>query len=332
VLPVLSVEVRVGARSHKTDKVSRSTSPEFGESGWYDFFIFNNKQKISLELVSTAYLFNSSDVIGRMYDVTIGNVISNQNEVQELDLYSEKTRIESDDPQKAGIVLLNAEHYRFVQDRTYLTKPPSVHGDANNIALLTVNVFGMRGLPPEYSSGATLILHIEDQVFETHGSTFMDAEKIDITDVEGQVISAPEQRMAEYLYKEKGMSLEDIAEISGLDSESLERVIKNRPSYTAVWNHGFNILVKNLDSEINVRLKVRNQAQSIQIEKPFRIQQVLDKPDLKWEGVLSLNTSKAKKHMKKPDHKAEDSKVSDFLGSLDVLIKFSLWGLVKGAD
>ena len=68
----------------------------------------------------------------------------------------------------------------------------------------------------------------------------------DPADLTTQVIDPAAQRMAEYLSTEGNVSVDKIAQLSGLDTHSLEKILQDRPSFTARWNQGFSILVDDL--------------------------------------------------------------------------------------
>lgn len=341
--------LRVGACSHRTPTKQHTVAPKWGDSGWGDFVCFNAKQLVHLE-VHDHDATSTDDLIGRLERVTVGELLANNDKWYKIMLPSNKKEngdAASDDGnvelEATGEVRVIAQEFNFSSTRALLKKSPKAKGSASAKALLTVQVRCLRGLPTERTVGAHLKVIVDGQTFLSRPSTFRQAHRNLSYDFDAQVIDPGMQRMAEHLATEFNYPIEKICEVSGIDKQSMENILKHKPSFTTGWHQGFNILVKNLDSTMQLQLILPEKAGVLsssvtrtstsflssapreeppQLEKPFKLSDLASQENMRFEGVLYLKGTIGS--LGKDKDAEEESKGQQ---RFDLDIQLQLWGL-----
>lgn len=326
------VIVNVGARSYKTPTHKATLTPVWGDRGWADFFIFNPRQLVKLEVFDEDLMPNCDDSIGTLA-VTIRDLVEKN---RWHTIYSRAEEGEAK-RRRAGEVRLEVEVLELDASRSCLQKPPAVRGGAATArAFLSVQIWFLRGLPKEAATGAVMRVSVHNkdqhskgvdksaqvapQVFETKPSVFEEVAQ-DKNDRRMQKIDPSAQRMAEFMANQSGIPIERISSISGLDEYSLGQVLRERPSFFTRWHEGFNILLEEFqDAVVDLELLIAGCAKSLpappRLEQPFEVASLLqDATDLTWEGQLTLQ------------HQAKELPLNVPVGPFDVYVKFCLLGL-----
>merc|ERR1711920_666006 len=89
-------------------------------------------------------------------------------------------------------------------------------------------------------------LTVGDTVLESKPSEYVEMMQDFTYNTRTQKIDPAVQRLAEYLSQEQRYTAEQIADIAGVDAESLKMILKQRPSFTTRWHQGFNIVIENV--------------------------------------------------------------------------------------
>jgi hypothetical protein len=207
--------VRIGNRSHKTGVKKKCLAPVWGDDGWFDFFIFNPKQMIRLEVYDKDMVPGGDDFIGRLENedgtsISIQEVLAH-NDVW-LPIYSDvepskkdKAKASNDTGKKgkvkhkAGEVRLVCNVYDLKPWKSLIAQPPPPKGAANSQAFLMVHVRCLRGLSNKNAEGAVLHIQVGKQKFKTKPSVFSEAMQDFVYDTTTQPIDPAAQRLAEYL-------------------------------------------------------------------------------------------------------------------------------------
>lgn len=323
--------VNVGARCFRTLTRKATLTPVWGDSGWADFFIFNPRQLVKLEVFDEDLMPHCDDSIGTL-EVKIGELVE-KNRWHTIYARAE----EEGKRRKAGEVRLEAVVLDLEASRSCLQKPPAVRGGAATArAFLSAQIWFLRGLPKETSTGAVMRVSVRSkdqhgkgadklakaapQVFETKPSTYEEVAQ-NTYDARTQAIDPSAQRMAEFMAHHSEIPVERIAEISGLDDYSLRQVLNQRPSFFTRWHQGFNILLEEFqDAVVDLELLIPGCAHALpappKLQQPFEVASLLeDTTDLTWEGQLTLQ------------HQAKELPRHVPAGPFDVYVKFGLFGL-----
>lgn len=330
------VVVNVGARSYRTPTLKATLAPLWGDRACADFFIFNPRQVVKLEVFDEDLMPNCDDSIGTL-EVMIGEVL------EEDKWYPIHARAKQGEAKgrRSGEVFLVAEILDFKAQRDCLLRPPPARGGAAARAFLSVQIWFLRGLAKENATGAVMRVSVGKkdeksngidklskaalQVFETKPSVFEEVAQ-DASDAKMKAIDPSAQRMAEFMFTQPGMSIQRISQISGLDEYSLGKVLSEHPSFFTRWHQGFNILLEEYRTAVvDLELLLPGCAKSLpappKLERPFEVATLLkekaapESDDLTWEGVLTLQ------------HQARERPHDVPAGPFDVYVKFCLLGL-----
>mmetsp|Transcript_23772 Transcript_23772/g.54926 ORF Transcript_23772/g.54926 Transcript_23772/m.54926 type:complete len:641 (-) Transcript_23772:153-2075(-) len=334
------VTLRVGARTHTTPTINKSLSPEWGEKAWADFFIFNPRQLLNLTVYDADY--TGSETIGSLRNVRLFNVLEKGDAW--YDIVSEKS-----DEHVSGQVRIIVEAFElipfstahlketgFVEEpdrvensnleeaRACLRNPPKARGPhAAHTAFMQVQVQCLRGLPLDKAAGNVVTLEVEGKTYKTTPSVLHETGQDLVYDAKAQMIDPAAQRLAEYLASEHKCDVERIAHVSGLDSRSLARVLQEMPSFTCSWDHGTNILLKDLKTatvQLSMHSPNKGDKNRYALAKKFEVGALLDQPTLEFEGNLDMVPVDASGN---PDESYNRSSNT----ALDIHVKISLYAL-----
>lgn len=282
--------IRIGARSHRTSVKKNNLNPVWGDDGWYDFFIFNPKQLVRIEVYDKDTMPGGDDYIGMVSDDLTIQYLLKHPDVW-IDIYSDPKKKDH----RSGEIRVVSQALTLNSLKHSIKHPPESRGLANSKALLNIEVRCLRGLPTESSTGAIMNVQVGKQTFKTKPSEFNEAVQDFVYDPTTQVIDPAAQRMAEYMATEGNVSVEQISQLSGLDLKSLEKILRERPSFFAKWNHAFNVLVDDMSAGISLSLLPAGgdprecAVSSVDTCPALDLSTLMKEENMTWEGIMHLD-------------------------------------------
>merc|ERR1712151_39300 len=66
----------VGVRSHETPTLHKTSTPIWGDEGWADYFIYNQKQRVSVDVFDNDMIPKHVSLIGRLDKVRIYDLLT----------------------------------------------------------------------------------------------------------------------------------------------------------------------------------------------------------------------------------------------------------------
>eukprot|EP00929_Paragymnodinium_shiwhaense_P056131 TRINITY_DN28103_c1_g1_i1.p1 TRINITY_DN28103_c1_g1~~TRINITY_DN28103_c1_g1_i1.p1 ORF type:complete len:846 (-),score=126.90 TRINITY_DN28103_c1_g1_i1:315-2852(-) len=345
------VAVTLGDKSWRTCTISSNLDPVW-DSSWTDFTVFSYRQRVDIKVLDED-AFKNDDFIGVLSDVTVARLM------EEPDAW---WTLEHPESLEGGSKELAAEYcgeLRLVSQfldfddtpQSITSRQLALGEEAQTIAMLTIVLRGLRGLPKEKADGAVIKVTVEGQEFTSIKSEYVERELDLVFDPRLKAMDPVHQRLAEVLRHRFGANVKDIASLSGLDEHTLETVMKQRPSFTTRWDHAIHILlVDPLNAEISLRLEIPGEGQNLasrlaataataaalgqgnspedvvpQLSQPYAVQQLLDRWQMKFDGFM---------HLKRPEEAQRSQEVlassgdaSKLPGPFDLDVKFQLFGL-----
>jgi hypothetical protein len=285
--------IRVGARSHQTPVSKKTCDPKWGDDGYGDFFIYNLKQAVRIELHDVDTMPNGNDKLGAVRQQD-GEAVRLMDVMAKPDNWWPVL----DKGQPAGEVRLVAEIFQFQTLSPQLIRQPTVQarGNAKAVALLTVQVLALRGLAQGTGKGAKVKVIISGknpEKRESKGATYLNAaENEGITNAAEVAQITRCQRIVEFLHLEKYSDAE-IAHVSGLTEPQVAKIIKTKPSFDTQWQESFHVLLENpLDTKVEFELKLQGHKRMVTIARlrdPFDVSTVLDCEEMRKQTALKLD-------------------------------------------
>lgn len=328
--------ITIGDKTHRTSYIAATTSPEWAEDGWCDFSVYNPRQWINVTVYDADTVMD--ELIGELENVSIHDLMVSGDSWWPIYI------TEWGKKRKAGEIFIAFQTFNFKGSKDggkgLIEDPPRPIGVAKARAMLTVQLQHLRGLPKELANGATIELTIQGETFTSVPSVYMEAEQDLVYDFHAQPIDPTVQRLAECLASKHNMRMSEIAHIAGISESNLERVLKQRPSFTTRWHHGLHILLEDpLSASLEFRLRIPGEREEyaagrfsnafrrssvgsesgssrsgIWSEEPLSIEWLFRQDDLSWKGLVSMERQKT------------DSEAGP-AGPFDMEICLSLWGL-----
>merc|ERR1712217_974488 len=135
---------------------------------------------------------------------------------------------------------------------------------------------------------------IGDSITESKASQYVEMMQDLVYNTKTQWIDPAVQRLAEYLSAERKYSPEEIAEIAGVDAESLKLILKQRPSFTTRWHQGFNILVLDDINSASIQMELvipgeDDKTSFVSMDRPIMLKDLLAKGNMSIDDVQSLH-------------------------------------------
>merc|ERR1712232_25446 len=194
-----------------------------------------------------------------------------------------------------GEVRIIVEAFDFSPQPSLVEKSPlTPKGVARAVALLTIKLRALRGLTKEKDTGAVMRFIIGDNRIESKASQYVEMMQDLVYNTKTQWIDPAVQRLAEYLSAERKYSPEEIAEIAGVDAESLKLILKQRPSFTTRWHQGFNILVLDDINSASIQMELvipgeDDKTSFVSMDRPIMLKDLLAKGNMSIDDVQSLH-------------------------------------------
>jgi len=331
--------VRVGTVSYRTPTLYACLSPVWGPDGWADFVVYNPRQRVHLGMYD-ADLLSRDDLIGELQDITVMDVLSNPDAWWPIHAQNGEGEWH-----ESGRVHLVCQGFNFKQEADTVLNPPRPMGLAKARALLTVQLRHMRGLPKHLASGAFMEVTIEGITHRSIPSQYLEAEQDLVYDFQAEAIDPVVQRLAECLSTAHGVPTSEIAHVSGLNKQSLERVLKQKPSFTCRWHQGFHFLLDDPDTAaVNMRLIIpgeeeqakgilqgsmdavarrvsikgsSTERQGVQLAQDIDVKWLSGEEHMSWEGVTRLCRKSV----------GEEELTREPTGPFDLDVFVCLWGM-----
>jgi hypothetical protein len=285
--------VRVGNDKGETPTIYKTLNPQWGDSGWMEFPIYDARQIVSLEVWDKDEI-SAHDFIGRLNGVTIGGVLKRPGEW--WDIFPTSTAKEADPRQKpAGKVRLETKLYRLSHEKASLTRPSCKMTPST--AYMTMHIRGLRGLRDRLCSGTVLDIFVEGT---TSAKSSQKSKKSRQRPMKGKLpaCTVEAQRMLEFLVLQKGHSIARAAEISGIPVETVRTALQARTSFTCEWFQGFCFPFED-PSKAKVRIQMTTQVEAkelkagknfklAELSEVFEVGKLIEMPEMTWEGFLRL--------------------------------------------
>mmetsp|Transcript_101699 Transcript_101699/g.323139 ORF Transcript_101699/g.323139 Transcript_101699/m.323139 type:complete len:762 (+) Transcript_101699:133-2418(+) len=337
--------VRLGNQSYRTNAQKRTLTPKWGSSGWFDIMVLNFKQLVQVE-VFDANLLSRNDALGRLRGTTVEEVLRSSGDWFDLTTGESNAshRGRNDGSAPRPQVRLEAVMYKLVRSVEQIQRPPAAVMDckgtgkevpsARTKAILVVEVRASRGLPRESATGAVVTVEVEGQTYKTPGSRWEEPLQDLTYGPNVQEVDPAAQRLAECLSSRHNVCVEEIANVSGLDAETLQQVLQQKPSFTTRWNHAFNIPLRDVGTaaiRVTLRLPPANsKAAAFELKNAFEVERLLGQgvettPQslLMYDGMLPLEPTD---HSVQADGKKTAARPL-FRGHVDLDVCFRLYGL-----
>merc|ERR1712113_642396 len=140
---------------------------------------------------------------------------------------------------------------------------------------------------------------------------------------------------------EQRYTAEQIADIAGVDAESLKMILKQRPSFTTRWHQGFNIVIENVrTASIQLELVIPGESDKSSIvcmDTPMMLDQLLCRERMTIDEVFTLHresvmdatlsSTTSRKTLPKSNTAPTMPHVPLSHGPFDVDTQLMLWGL-----
>lgn len=299
----LEARICIGHRTHMTPVRKSTQEPHWGDEGWYDFLMFTPNQLLTLEIYDEGW--NRHTLIAELLvadtDDTHGDGIARKMSLLELlaktsgDMFKiyERSSDKGAPLKEIGEVRLEFCLHSLVPWKG--CKPTEKHGMARADWLISVQLHGIRGLPPEEATGSRV------KVTVTEGETITELWSCKSTYVEvsretlgeGKATDIAVQRLVEYLSLD-GKDTEAIAQISGLSVNEVKTILKSKPSFTARFHRSLHFPVKNAEeATIQFKLVIPSEegkaGPGIELTEPIKLKEVVwDEENLRYEKFLHL--------------------------------------------
>jgi hypothetical protein len=276
--------IRVGARSHRTPTLQATCDPVWGDTGYGDFFIYNLKQAILIELFDGDIMPNNDDRLGDVRRLASGESIRLMDVMAKPDAW---WPVCPQPGKQHGEVRLVAEVFELRRDRPGLIRKPLVQprGNAKATALLSVQILALRGLSAKVGEGAKIQVTVGDHTRVTKGATYVvpHLDQLEASNSPDEIAVATKcQRLVEFMHLEK-YPISRIAQVAGLTEEEVNAIIKARPSFATHWQESFHILLDDpLDAKVQLELLLEGKNEIVTVARlaaPFDVTTVLDTVD-----------------------------------------------------
>lgn len=291
------VIVKVGAITHRTETAWKTVTPQWGNSAWCDFRVFHPRQQVFIE-VWDCDCYRPDDFLGKLV-VTVSKVLECKDGWFSLTGQDSEKNTHG----QFGEIRIRVCAFDFRPTVELAKRPPLPECMAATTNLLTIGLRGLRGLPKENAVGAVMEISVCGQTLKSNPSTYEEMLQDMVYNLNTKEVDPAVQRLAEYLTEHTQHTAEQVADIAGVDRDSLKRLLQQRPSFTTRWHQGFHELVNlNYESQdvlskasVYLRLHIDGEddgQELIDIDKPIPLMQLFEQTNMELNMLCSLHRRK----------------------------------------